>query len=137
MDEKPDVYNIPLNYKTPGKWRSIPIPNLVEGIIAAGIVEYFLMQIPFTFQFRIITFILTSSAIIVLFVHGINGERVSFFLLSWIRYLFKIVTKRYHYHMRKVEIKDVETFEDRNSGKGRTNFDKLISSIKKRSKDKG
>ena len=112
MEEEARKYNLPINYKNPGKWRSIPIPNLVEGIVVGFIFEYFLMKIPFTFQFRIVTLIVT-------------------FLL---KYLWKIVTNKYSYHMRKVGVKDVEALENRNSGTGnkQSNFTKLIASFKTR-----
>jgi len=134
MEEEARKYNLPINYKNPGKWRSIPIPNLVEGIVVGFIFEYFLMKIPFTFQFRIVTLIVTFSAIVFLFVKGVNGERVSFFILSLLKYLWKIVTNKYSYHMRKVGVKDVEALENRNSGTGnkQSNFTKLIASFKTR-----
>ena len=131
MDEEPRIYNIPLNYKNPGKWRSLLIPNLAEGIIVAVIVEYFLMKIPFTFQFGAIVFILSSAAIIVAFTRGINGERVSLFILLFLRYLIMLISKTYQYHMRKVGVKDVQAFENRNSGNRTRDFAKVIAFFKK------
>lgn len=75
-EEQKRVYKIPINYRNPGKWRSIPIPNLIEGIVVGFIFEYFLMKIPFTFQFRIVALIVTFAGIVFLFVRGVNGERV-------------------------------------------------------------
>lgn len=138
MEEEAKKYNLPINYKNPGKWRSIPIPNLAEGITVGLIVEYFLMKIPFTFQFRIVTLIVTFSAIVFIFVKGVNGERVSFFILSFLKYLWKIVTNKYRYHMRKVGVKDVEALENRNSSSGnkQSNFSKLVTSFKTKNNSK-
>lgn len=133
MEEEKRIYRLPINYRNPGKWKSIPIPNLIEGVIVGFVFEYFLMKIPFTFQFRIVTLIVTFSGIVFLFVKGVNGERVSFFILSFIKYLYKIVSNKYRYHMRKVGIKDVEALTNRNSDTGRqSNFSKIMESFNKR-----
>lgn len=133
MKEEPKVYNIPGNYKNPGKWRSLPIPNLIEGIVAGFIFESLLMKIPFTFQFRIVALVVTFAAILLVFIRGVNGERISFFILSFLKYLWKIVSNKYKYHMRKVGVKDVEALENRDSStRKQSNFTKLVASFKKR-----
>jgi len=133
LKEEPKIYNIPGNYKNPGKWRSLPIPNLIEGIVVGFIFESLLMKIPFTFQFRIVALVVTFAAILLVFIRGVNGERISFFILSFFKYLWKIVSNKYKYHMRKVGVKDVEALENRNSSTGKqNNFTKLVASFKKR-----
>lgn len=137
MDENPEVYNIPTNYKTAGKWRSISIPNLCEGVAVAVIVNFFLLKIPFTFQFKMVVTIVSFALIVVIFVRGINGERVSIFLLSFIKYLLVLLRRKTKYHMRKVEIKDVEIHENRNSGlRTPKNLNKFLASFKERGEDK-
>ena len=138
QDEELEVYNIPLNYRNAGTYRGIPIPNAIEGAIVAIIFEFFFMRISFTFQFRMVAFFVTSIGIMVLFIRGINGDRISIFFISFLKFLFKKITRECKYHMRKVGVKDVETFKNRNtdSGTSENNFKKYLSSFKKRNAGK-
>lgn len=138
MDEKPEIYHLPSNYKTAGRWKNISIPNLIEGVIFAFIVDYFIVQVSFTFQFKLLAVILCTSGIVLAFVKGINGERVSLFLLSFFKFLFVLMGKKGKFKMRKVGIKDVESPKSRDSG-NRANsnkFEKFHTAFKKRKSNK-
>jgi hypothetical protein len=132
-EELDDIYDIPGNYKTPGKWKGYSIPSAIEGVIVASIFEFMLMQAPFTFTFRVVIFIVSFVGILFLFIRGINGERISKFLLSFIFFLWRKLSNNTKYHMRKVGLKDVETLENRDSSDRANNYQKLLSTFKKRS----
>lgn len=129
-DEDLNTYIIPLNYNTPGKWRNLSIPNLIEGGILAALVDIPILSIPFTYQFKLILLILCSTGMIGLALVGINGERISLFLLVAFKYLLKLLSKKTVYHMRKVGVQSVETSQNRNPG-GSSRAEKLISKVKK------
>lgn len=93
-DENLNTYIIPLNYNVPGKWHNISIPNLIEGAILAAIVDIPILSIPFTFQFKFILLILCSTGLVAFALVGINGERISSFMLVALKYLLKLLSQK-------------------------------------------
>ena len=128
-DENWNTYIIPLNYNVPGKWHNISIPNLIEGAILAAIVDIPILSIPFTFQFKFILLILCSTGLVAFALVGINGERISSFMLVALKYLLKLLSQKTVYHMRKVGVQSIETSQNRNTG-NTSRAEKLISKLK-------
>ena len=104
QEEALNTYSIPLNYKQAGTWKNLRIPNLIEGVILAVIADSFIIKMPFTFQFKILVLIILSGGILIFAIHGINGERISLFLLVTLKYLLKRLSRKTKYHIRKVGI---------------------------------
>lgn len=128
-DENLNTYIIPLNYNVPGKWHNISIPNFIEGAILAAIVDIPILSIPFTFQFKFILLILCSTGLVAFALVGINGERISSFMLVALKYLLKLLSQKTVYHMRKVGVQSIETSQNRNTG-NTSRAEKLISKLR-------
>ena len=135
QEEDLNTYSIPLNYKQAGTWKNLRIPNLIEGVILAVIADSFIIKMPFTFQFKILVLIILSGGILIFAIHGINGERISLFLLVTLKYLLKRLSRKTKYHMRKVGIYDVQTPKNRTTSIGTTNiFSKVENKVKSKYK---
>lgn len=135
QEEALNTYSIPLNYKQAGTWKNLRIPNLIEGVILAVIADSFIIKMPFTFQFKILVLIILSGGILIFAIHGINGERISLFLLVTLKYLLKRLSRKTKYHMRKVGIYDVKTPKNRTTSIGTTNiFSKVEEKVKSKYK---
>lgn len=137
-NEERNSYIIPVNYKSPGKWRGIPIINAIEGVVAGILAAMIIMAIPFTWQFKFILVCSSFLLLMVLFIRGINGEHVPGFLMACWTYFSHLIRKRCVYKMRKVGIEDVKTLKNRDSGykEGQTNLDRILSSFKGKKKEK-
>lgn len=133
-NEDLNTYKIPPNYKQAGTWRSLRIPNLIEGIVIAIVADFIILKIPFTYQFKMIVLILLSCGCVAFSLYGINGERISIFLIVAVKYLFTIITRKTKYHFRKVGLSDVETSKNRSTSNRK--IKELIAKGKSKFQDK-
>lgn len=128
MDEEPKTYSNPINYKRPATFANFEIKRIAEGLIVATILAIIILSIRFTWQFKVILIFLDYLGILALFCHGINGDRVSVFVLTVIFHLIR--AKKYEF--KKVGIEDVKALEDRDTSGGRreTNFERTLAKFK-------
>lgn len=121
-ETKENIYSIPLNYRTPGKWKTFRIRNVMEGLIAFALVAVLVKSIPrLRWQIRIGMTLLFGGGLGILFSVGIGGRSLTGFLIDYIRFVY---TKK-KYHFPKIGVIYGKAVENRKNSAGSVRESKL------------
>lgn len=124
--EEPYSFNIPGNFMQINRIFGFRVRNIVEAVIAVGIVCLFISFVPFVPKMKFLCMGVFGIAVALRVLIGEKGRSISEFILDWI--IYKKRARRMH--LRTVQHDSTKSYQLDSSGERMSYAEQLVNKIK-------